>query len=51
MYAPGDPTAADIEDELSDPFRALRLLGPEPIELREATAAGSDAEDREEDFR
>ncbi|WP_063761920.1 DUF4007 family protein [Streptomyces sp. NRRL S-475] len=30
MYAPGDPTAANIEDELSNPFRTLHLLDPEP---------------------
>ncbi|MEU0214708.1 DUF4007 family protein [Streptomyces sp. NPDC006265] len=30
MYAPGDHTAANIEDELSNPFRALHLLDPEP---------------------
>jgi hypothetical protein len=30
MYAPGDHTAANIEDELSNPFRTLHLLDPEP---------------------
>ncbi|GAA1237866.1 DUF4007 family protein [Streptomyces rhizosphaericus] len=30
MYAPGDLTAANIEDELSNPFRTLHLLAPEP---------------------
>lgn len=30
MYAPGDPSAARIEDELSNPFRTLHLLDPEP---------------------
>ncbi|MGM9379066.1 DUF4007 family protein [Streptomyces longwoodensis] len=30
MYAPGAPTAANIEDELSNPFRTLHLLDPEP---------------------
>ncbi|MGV2917022.1 DUF4007 family protein [Streptomyces alfalfae] len=30
MYAPGDHTAANIEDELSSPFRTLHLLDSEP---------------------
>ncbi|MFD8947719.1 DUF4007 family protein [Streptomyces xanthophaeus] len=30
MYAPGDHTASNIEDELSNPFRILHLLDPEP---------------------
>jgi hypothetical protein len=30
MYAPSDRTAANIEDELSNPFRTLHLLDPEP---------------------
>ncbi len=30
MYAPGDRSAASIEDELSNPFRTLHLLDPEP---------------------
>lgn len=30
MYAPGDTTAANIETELSNPFRILHLLDPEP---------------------
>ncbi|MCX4791994.1 DUF4007 family protein [Streptomyces sp. NBC_01221] len=30
MYAPGDHTAATIEDALSNPFRTLHLLDPEP---------------------
>ncbi|GAA1334755.1 hypothetical protein GCM10009647_076630 [Streptomyces sanglieri] len=30
MYALRDHTAAGVEDELSNPFRTLRLLDPEP---------------------
>ncbi|MFD7919548.1 DUF4007 family protein [Streptomyces sp. NPDC059740] len=30
MYAPSDHTPANIEDELSNPFRTLHLLDPEP---------------------
>lgn len=30
MYAPGDHTAATVEDALSNPFRTLHLLDPEP---------------------
>ncbi|MEU7072858.1 DUF4007 family protein [Streptomyces narbonensis] len=30
MYAPGDHTASNVEDELSNPFRTLHLLDPEP---------------------
>ncbi|MFH9821442.1 DUF4007 family protein [Streptomyces sp. NPDC017230] len=30
MYAPGDHTAANIEDELSSPFRTLHLLDSDP---------------------
>ncbi|MGD1220630.1 DUF4007 family protein [Streptomyces krungchingensis] len=30
MYAPRDPAAANIEEELSNPFRSLHLLDPEP---------------------
>ncbi|GLX22590.1 DUF4007 family protein [Streptomyces lavendulae] len=30
MYAPGDHTPANIEDELSNPFRTLHLLESEP---------------------